>query len=87
MSIIFDPADRSTSQNTVQGNLAQGGAAQNSAAQKIPASVRNAVELNPMRRSLLANRWRADPLSPTLRYRVTPLKSSRVRCSSPARVP
>lgn len=47
MSIIFDPADRGASQNAAQGNVAQGGAAQNGAAQEIPASVRNAMELNP----------------------------------------
>ncbi len=46
MSIIFDPADRGASQNAAQGNVAQGGAAQNGAAQEIPASVRNAMELN-----------------------------------------
>ena len=52
MSIIFDPADRGASQNAAQGNVAQGsaaqnGAVQNGAAQEIPASVRNAMELNP----------------------------------------
>ena len=47
MSIIFDPADRGASQNAAQGHVAQGGAAQNGAAQEIPASVRNAMELNP----------------------------------------
>ena len=47
MSIIFDSADRGASQNAAQGNVAQGGAAQNGAAQEIPASVRNAMELNP----------------------------------------
>ena len=47
MSIIFDPADRGASQNAAQGNVAQGGAVQNGVAQEIPASVRNAMELNP----------------------------------------
>lgn len=94
MSIIFDPADRGASQNAAQGNVAQGGAAQNGAAQEIPASVRNAMELNPnaaqntATQSAGAHRAASrPPLLPPGATRSTPPKSSRSSCSSLARVP
>lgn len=71
MSIIFDPADRGASQNA-----AQGGAAQNGAAQEIPASVRNAMELNPnavqnaTAQSAGAQGGEQTPSAPTWRYEV-----------------
>ena len=86
MSIIFDPADRGASQNAAQGNVAQGGAAQNGAAQngaaqEIPASVRNAMELNPnaaqnaatqnvAAQSAGAQGGEQTPSAPTWRYEV-----------------
>ena len=76
MSIIFDPADRGASQNAAQGNVAQGGAAQNGAvqngvAQEIPASVRNAIELNPnAAQSAGAQGGEQTPSAPTWRYEV-----------------
>lgn len=83
MSIIFDPADRGASQNAAQGNVAQGGAAQ-----EIPASVRNAMELNPNAAQSAGNRVasRPPPLPPGA-TRSTPLKSSRSSFSSPTRAP
>lgn len=88
MSIIFDPADRGASQNAAQGNVAQGGAAQNDAAQEIPASVRNAMELNPNAAQSAGEQGgeQTPPLPPGA-TRSTPPKSSRSSCSSPARVP
>lgn len=71
MSIIFDPADRGASQNAAQGNVAQGGAAQNGAAQEIPASVRNAMELNPnAAQSAGEQGGEQTPSAPTWRYEV-----------------
>lgn len=76
MSIIFDPADRGASQNAAQGNVAQGGAAQNGATQEIPASVRNAMELNPnaaqnaATQSAGAQGGEQTPSAPTWRYEV-----------------
>ena len=71
MSIIFDPADRGASQNAAQGNVAQGGAAQNDAAQEIPASVRNAMELNPnAAQSAGEQGGEQTPSAPTWRYEV-----------------
>lgn len=66
MSIIFDPADRGASQNAAQGNVAQGGAAQ-----EIPASVRNAMELNPnAAQSAGEQGGEQTPSAPTWRYEV-----------------
>ena len=94
MSIIFDPADRGASQNAAQGNVAQGsaaqnGAVQNGAAQEIPASVRNAMELNPnAAQSAGEQGGEQTPSRPHLALRGQhPPKSSRSSCSSPARVP
>ena len=76
MSIIFDPADRGASQNAAQGNVAQGsaaqnGAVQNGAAQEIPASVRNAMELNPnAAQSAGEQGGEQTPSAPTWRYEV-----------------
>ena len=71
MSIIFDPADRGASQNAAQGHVAQGGAAQNGAAQEIPASVRNAMELNPnAAQSAGEQGGEQTPSAPTWRYEV-----------------
>ena len=88
MSIIFDPADRGASQNAAQGNVAQGGAVQNGAAQEIPASVRNAMELNPnAAQSADEQGGEQTPSAPTCATRSTPPKSSRSSFSSPARAP
>ena len=71
MSIIFDPADRGASQNAAQGNVAQGGAAQNGVAPEIPASVRNAMELNPnAAQSAGEQGGEQTPSAPTWRYEV-----------------
>ena len=86
MSIIFDPADRGASQNAAQGNVAQGsaaqnGAVQNGAAQEIPASVRNAMELNPnAAQSAGEQGGEQTPSAPTWRYEVnTPRRVPEVR--------
>ena len=76
MSIIFDPADRGASQNAAQGNVAQGGVAQNGVAPEIPASVRNAMELNPNAAQNAAAQSAGEqggeqtPSAPTWRYEV-----------------
>ena len=83
MSIIFDPADRGAFQNAAQGNVAQGGAAQNGAAQEIPASVRNAMELNPnAAQSAGEQGGEQTPSAPTWRYEVnTPEEFPEVRAA------
>ena len=71
MRHYFDPADRGASQNAAQGHVAQGGAAQNGAAQEIPASVRNAMELNPnAAQSAGEQGGEQTPSAPTWRYEV-----------------
>ena len=68
MSIIFDPADRG------QNNAARGGAQAAPAEANIPASVRNAVELNPTsgtQGSAASSGNQPDaPAAPTWRYDV-----------------
>ena len=73
MSIIFDPADRGQNAGA-QNNAARGGAQAAQAEANIPASVRNAVELNPAsgtQGSAASSGAQPDaPAAPTWRYDV-----------------